>query len=203
MFSVLKTTLVAASWVAASLPASATLQMDGVALEESVQVAGKDLKLNGAGISMRLIFKIYVIGLYLPDRETSAQEVLHAEGPRRLLITMLRDVSGSDFNEKLLQYATTEGTVIPSRVIESMLRLVQAIDRQSSGLHKGDTITLDWVPGTGTLVGLNNKPLTAPMRDIAFYKALLNIWLGDKPTDFDLKMKLLGRPPELRAALRD
>ncbi|MDR3370107.1 chalcone isomerase family protein [Rhodoferax sp.] len=198
MFSILKTTLIAASWVAASLPATATMQMDGVALEESVQVAGNDLKLNGAGISMRLIFKVYVIGLYLPNREHSAQEVLHAEGPRRLRITMLRDVSGSDFYDKLRQYTVEEGASIPALILDNMQRVIQAIDRQSNGLHKGDTLTLDWVPGTGTLVGLNNKPLTAPMRDIAFYKALLNIWLGDKPTDSDLKMKLLGRPTEVR-----
>lgn len=197
MFSALKTTLVAASWIAASLPATATLQMDGVALEESVQVAGKDLKLNGAGISTRLIFKVYVIGLYLPNREHSAQQVMHAEGPRRLLITMLRDVSGSDFYDKLRQYAVEEGSAIPVYILDNMQRLAQAIEHQSNGLHKGDTLTLDWVPGTGTLVGLNSKPLIAPMRDIAFYKALLNIWLGDKPTDADLKMKLLGHPTEL------
>jgi len=203
VFTFLKTSLTAASWLAACLPATAAMQMDGVALEESVQVAGKHLKLNGAGISMRMIFKVYALGLYLPNRQDTTREVLHGEGPKRLLITMLRDVSGTDFNDELRQYAVTESASVPAYILDNMMRLGQAIDRQSNGLRKGDTLTLDWVPGTGTLVELNNKPLTAPLRDMAFYKALLNIWLGDRPADSGLKMKLLGQAGELRSALRD
>jgi len=45
--------------------------------------------------------------------------------------------------------------------------------------------------------------LTAPLREMDFYKALLNIWLGDKPADTGLKMRLLGQAPELRSALRE
>lgn len=203
MFTLLKSTLAAASCIAASLPATAALQIDGVSLEESVQVAGKNLKLNGAGISMRMIFRVYAMGLYLPIRQDTAQDVLRGDGPRRLLITMLRDVSGSDFNDKLREYALAEGASIPTNILDNMQRLVQAIERQADGLRKGDVLTLDWVPGSGTQVELNNKPLTPPLRDIAFYKALLNIWIGDKPTDATLKMKLLGQVPEVRSALRD
>ena len=203
MFTLLKTTLAAASCIAASLPATAALQIDGVSLEESVQVAGKNLKLNGAGISMRMIFRVYAMGLYLPIRQDTTQDVLRGDGPRRLLITMLRDVSCSDFNDKLREYALAEGTSIPTNILDNMQRLVQALERQADGLRKGDVLTLDWVPGSGTQVELNNKPLTPPLRDIAFYKALLNIWIGDKPTDATLKMKLLGQVPEVRSALRD
>jgi hypothetical protein len=203
MFTVLKTTLAAASCLAASLPVTAALQMDGISLEESVLVAGKSLKLNGAGISMRMIFKVYAMGLYLPNRQDTTRDVLQVDGPKRLLITMLRDVSGTEFNDELRQYAAVESASTPAHILDNMLRLGQAIDRQANGLRKGDTLTLDWVPGTGTMVELNNKPLIAPLQDIAFYKALLNIWLGDKPADSRLKMKLLGQATELRSALRE
>jgi len=203
MFTVLKTTLAAASCLAASLPVTAALQMDGISLEESVLVAGKSLKLNGAGISMRMIFKVYAMGLYLPNRQDTTRDVLQVDGPKRLLITMLRDVSGTEFNDELRQYAAVESASTPAHILDNMLRLGQAIDRQANGLRKGDTLTLDWVPGTGTMVELNNKPLTTPLQDIAFYKALLNIWLGDKPADSRLKMKLLGQATELRSALRE
>lgn len=203
MFTLLKTTLVAASWVAICLPATAALQIDGVAIEESAQVAGKSLVLNGAGVSMRMVFKVYALGLYLPNRQDTTRDVLLVEGPKRILIAMMRDVSGSDFNEELRQYAVTDGASIPAYILDNMLRLGRAIDHQSNGLHKGDTLTLDWVPGTGTQVRLNDKALTAPVQDVAFYKVLLNIWLGDKPADARLKMKLLGQATEMRSALRD
>jgi hypothetical protein len=203
MNTLLKTALATASCVAVCLPATAALQIDGVAIEETAQVAGKNLKLNGAGVSMRMIFKVYALSLYLPNRQETARDILLGEGPKRLLIAMLRDVSGSEFNYELRQYAVAEGASIPAHVLDNMQRLGQAIDRQSNGLRKGDTLTLDWVPGTGTHVHLNNKALTDPVRDVAFYKALLNIWLGDKPADSGLKMKLLGQAAELRSALRD
>ena len=57
---------------------------------------------------------------------------------------------------------------------------------------KGDIITVDWVPDTGTVMFLNGKPIGEPMKDVNFYNAILKIWLGDKPVDSSLKPQLLG-----------
>ena len=51
----------------------------------------------------------------------------------------------------------------------------------------------DWVPGTGTVLTLNGKPMTEAMPEPLFYNALLRIWLGEKPADDDLKEDLLGQ----------
>jgi hypothetical protein len=60
------------------------------------------------------------------------------------------------------------------------------------GLKKGDVLHLDWVPGVGTQCELNGKKIGEVMPDIAFYNAVLRIWLGDKPVDSSLKPALLG-----------
>ena len=39
---------------------------------------------------------------------------------------------------------------------------------------------------------LNGKSVSEPLPDLAFYNALLKIWLGDKPADTSLKPALLG-----------
>lgn len=45
------------------------------------------------------------------------------------------------------------------------------------------------------------KPLTPPMRNRAFYDALLLVWLGEKPTSPARKARLLGtRPADVREA---
>jgi hypothetical protein len=201
MFSGLKAKLAAAACAVVCVPAMAVVEMEGVALDDSVQVAGKSLKLNGAGVSARLIFKIYAMGLYLQDRRATVHDVLSMDGPRRVVISMLRDVSGEDFNDGLMQYVSVERGALQETVAGHMLHLGKAIASQPQGLRKGDTLTLDWVPGIGTVVELNKKPLTKPFRDIAFYNALLNIWLGDNPADPALKTKLLGQSPILRASL--
>lgn len=200
MTSRFRTTLAAVACAAACGPAPAALNTDGIAHDDSVLVAGKHLKLNGAGVSFRLIFKVYAMGLYLLDRKATTQDVMATEGPRRLAITLLRDISGEDFNEAIMSFATTGSGDMPSKAMEHVLVLGRTLANQPGGLRKGDVLTLDWVPGTGAVIELNRKPLTEPMRDIAFYNALLSIWLGDKPADPALKTKLLGRSAPLRVS---
>jgi hypothetical protein len=57
---------------------------------------------------------------------------------------------------------------------------------------KGMTITLDWLPGTGTQMGVDGRPTGAPIAGEDFYQALLRIWLGPQPVQDDLKKALLG-----------
>jgi hypothetical protein len=182
-------------------PAWSALEMDGVVLEDSVQVGGKSLKLNGAGISMRMMFKIYAMGLYLPHPRGTPQDVLAADGPRRLAITMLRSLRSVDFQGALSAYVNAEGTSLSDVAATGILQISRAVAEQTPGLNKGDQLTLDWVPGMGTVVELNKRPVSAPVRDIAVYNALLNIWLGEHPADPSLKDKLLGRSGVIRAAL--
>jgi hypothetical protein len=166
-----------------------------VTLEESVHVAGHQLQLNGAGVSSRLIFKIYAIGLYLQDHRRTPEAVLSSRGPRRLFIRLLRDVSSEEFEDAVLNKLAASAPQQDNALTAHMLRLGKAIASQPQGLRQGDLLTLDWIPGIGTVVELNRRPLTPPLQDIAFYNALLNIWLGDKPADARLKTGLLGHTP--------
>ena len=59
-------------------------------------------------------------------------------------------------------------------------------------LKKGDIMICDWVPGIGTVVSLNGKKMGEPYPDVAFYNAILRIWLGEKPIDITLKTALMG-----------
>ena len=52
-------------------------------------------------------------------------------------------------------------------------------------------ITLDWT-GAGTQLLVQGKPAGRPIEGEDFYRALLRIWLGDKPVQDDLKKALLG-----------
>ncbi len=177
------------------VPARASFETANATTEPTVQVAGKHLRLNGAGVGTRLMFKVYAMGLYLPDRRESVQDILKQDEPRRLVIRMLRNVDSASFNEVLMEYVRDEGAGLPPPVVGSMLYLARLIAEQPQGLRTGDTLTLDWVPGTGTVIELNKKAVSEPLRGADFYIALLNIWLGEKPADARLKTSLLGKAP--------
>ena len=57
----------------------------------------------------------------------------------------------------------------------------------------GEVIALDFVPDSGTRVLVNGAAKGKPIPDEGFYRAILKVWLGDKPVDADLKRGLLGQ----------
>ena len=57
--------------------------------------------------------------------------------------------------------------------------------------NEGMNLALDWT-GSATQLVVNGKPAGKPITGEDFYRALLRIWLGDKPVQDDLKKSLLG-----------
>ena len=57
----------------------------------------------------------------------------------------------------------------------------------------GTTVVIDWLPETGTRLTVNGQVKGKDIAGEDFYKALLKIWLGNKPVQDDLKQALLGK----------
>lgn len=186
------------------MPSVRAATLEGVAMDDAVQVAGRRLQLHGAGISRSWLVRVYAIALYLPDRSASLTEALHTEGPRRIAIALLRDVSAEDFRSAITDRLSRDDGMPERTTLEGPAqRLVQAVGRKPRGLRKGDVLTLDWVPGTGTVVELNQQPLIEPVRGSAFYGALLAVWLGEQAADTALRAQLLGAPGSSRVVARN
>lgn len=181
----------AALWLGNPAPVLA-VDVAGVKIEDSAKVAGKDLRLNGAGVRTRAIFKVYAMGLYLGKKETTTDAVLASTGPRRFTIVMLREVSGDDFGQAFMTGINNNtDKAEKGKIVNQMVKLGE-IFVNVGGLKKGDRLIVDWVPDKGTVIELNGKSLSEPLPELGFYNALLKIWLGDKPADSDLKPLLLG-----------
>ena len=177
--------------VGVSLQVSAT-EVAGVKFDESIQLAGTELKLNGAGIRYKAIFKVYAAGLYLKDKKATVPEVLAAAGPRRVTIVMMRDLSNEEFGRGFMtgiQQNTDKAE--KSKMTSQFIRFGELFASVPE-LKKGDVMTNDWIPGVGTVVALNGKKMGEPYPDLAFYNALLRIWLGESPVDRGLKKAMLG-----------
>lgn len=179
--------------VAASLSSPAlALEVGGVKLDDTVKLADKELHLNGAGIRTKVIFKVYVAGLYLTDKKTATADVLGLQGPRRISLVLLRDVASADFSESFMAGLNGNTDKAELAKVSAQTAKFSGIFNSIPGVKKGDVINMDWLPGTGTQITLNGKPLAEPLPELAFNNALLRIWLGDQPADTSLKPLLLG-----------
>ena len=176
-----------------SLAASAqAVEVEGVKLEPTVQVGGAALQLNGAGVRTRAIFKVYVAGLYVPQKANSAATLLAQKGPRRVAITMLRNVDADTFSGALSDGLKSNLSEAQFAGFKAQIDALNANFKAAGEAKKGDVIHLEFAPDAGTRVIVNGKPQGSAIAGEDFFTAVLRIWLGDKPADADLKKGLLG-----------
>ena len=173
--------------------AQAAVDVAGIKYEDKAKLGGAELQLNGAGVRAKFFIKVYTVGLYLPEKRGAAAEVLALNGPKRFLIVTLRDLTAEQFAEALvggIQKNHSDAEIEPLKPsIEEFREAILAAKASS----KGDVVTIDWLPESGTRLSINGKQQGKDIPGEDFYRALLKIWLGPKPAQDDLKEALLGR----------
>lgn len=177
--------------------AMAQVTASGIKFDESVDVRGTKLTLNGAGTRFRGPFKVYVAGIYLTKKASTPEEVLAAPGAKRISVTMLRDIESNELG-KLFSRSIEDNMdkAAFSKIIPGVIRMSQ-IFTDCKKLVAGDNFTIDWVPGTGTIITVNTPKCpqnNEPFKEPEFYNALTRIWVGPNPADWKLKDALLGKP---------
>jgi hypothetical protein len=164
----------------------------GVQVDDTVKLGSVTLVLNGAGKRTRLIFDVYVAALYLPFRQSAAAQVLRDTGPKRMSLTLMRQLSASQltdaFREGIALNSGRAETDAMRAQIDSLVATMAAIGSAA----KGDLLTIDFLADGSTRVALNGAPKGMPIPGVDFQRALLKVWLGEKPVQADLKSQLLG-----------
>lgn len=181
--------------VASLAPARAdTVELAGVKYETAEQVGNAKLQLNGAGIRYKAIFKVYTAGLYLPTKMGTPEAVYGAvNGARRIHIVMLRDIDGNELGKLFTQgMEKNSPREIFAKSINGTIKMADLFSRRKK-LAAGESFSVDWVPGTGTVILVNGKVELEPIKEPEFYTALMSIWLGPSPADGPLKDALLGK----------
>lgn len=165
-------------------------ELAGVTVPDTVTLGDQHaLVLNGAGIRSKFFVKVYVGALYLPTRTNDADAVLRHTGPVAMHMHMLH----SEVSKEKLVKGWNEGfdanlndaerTVLGPRI--------ETFNNMFTTARKGDVIRLDYQPGRGTAVTINNEP-RGTIEGEDFMHAWLRIWLGKHPADSGLKKGLLG-----------
>ena len=172
---------------------AAQVDVAGIKLEDTADVAGTKLQLNGAGIRYKAIFKVYVGALYVGKKVATPEEFFAATGPKRMSITMLREIDSNELGKaftKGFEENAAKGEM--SKLIPGLVRMGQVFSDQKK-LAAGDTFTNDWIPGVGTVITVKGKVQGEPFKEPEFFNALMRIWLGAHPADFKLKDALMGK----------
>jgi Chalcone isomerase-like len=182
--------LFAAFWVGAAQG----VEIAGVQLPDRISVSsgGPEIVLNGAGLRTKFFVKVYAAGLYLEKKSSTPAAVLGLAGPKRVSMHLLRDVSAKQILDALHEGIEANNPPAAREKLKPQLDALDAVMTGMGPIKKGDVVTLDYVPGSGTVVTVNGQPKGKPIAGNPLYDALLRVWLGDDPVQDDLKKELLG-----------
>ena len=164
-------------------------EVGGVRLDDKISVGGQELVLNGAGVRTRAIFKVYVASLYVPEKSRDAAAIV-TRAPRRVQLNLLRNLSASQLVDALNDGLRDNTPEAELGAIKPQMDELTSIMRTFREVHERDVVALDFVDGA-TRVVLNGET-KGTVQGEAFNRALLRIWLGERPVQGDLKRALLG-----------
>lgn len=172
-------------------------EFEGIKLPDSVRIneGGTELLLNGAGLRKRLLFRVYVGALYLQKKTGAANAAVNDAGAKRVMMHMLRDVPADQLADALEDGLKNNNPAEDLAKLEAQVKQLRAVFDAVKLAKSGDVILIDYlpgsVPGSGTRITINGAVKTTIAGE-DFNRALLRVWLGDRPVDSDLKKGLLG-----------
>jgi Chalcone isomerase-like len=186
-----RSTLVLVSALALSIAAEVrAAEVAGIKLDDSANVAGTPLVLNGAGLRTKLMLKIYVVGLYLPAKTTKADAVINSKETKRARLVMKRDLGAATVWDAFDEGIQANSSPAELAAIKSELAQIEKLFTDLGQVKENDVIDIDFMPDGNTAV-LYQKQSKGTIASANLQKALLKIWLGAKPVQKDLKEALL------------
>ena len=174
----------------AAAPALHAAEVAGVQVEERIRIGAQELQLNGAGIRSKLFIKVYVGALYTGARMTTPEAVYEATGPRRISLHLLRDLDAQTLHEALDEGLRKNLSAAELEALKAPAGQLAALMKSIGKVREGAVVAIDF-SADGLTLSLDGAP-RGQVAGGAFAKALLRVWLGDKPADADLKQALLG-----------
>lgn len=160
--------------------------------EPRLRHEGMEWHLNGVGTVNYLLLDVYQVALYLPQRHQDAQAVLGEHLPRRVHITLLQDVVAERDLDFFLRGLEDNNPAVDLLAIRDQLEYFLRAFRDQGKLSKGSVVVLEYLPQVGTRFWLNQR-LLGILPGPTFNRALLKIWLGEKPVQKHIKRALLGQ----------
>ena len=172
---------------------AAAVEVLGVKLEDTINLRGNNLVLNGAGARYKAVFKVYVAGLYLPKKASTPEDVLAMPGAKRVTVTMLRDIDANELGKLFTQGITENAPKAEfSKLIPGLTKTGEVFGLLKK-LKAGDEFSIDYVPGVGTTFWVKGVQMLSPVTELEYFNAVVRIWLGPNPADWKLKDALLGK----------
>lgn len=173
-----------------AVPGLHAAEVAGVRFDDSIRVGGSELVLNGAGLRSKLFIKLYVGALYAAQKSAQPAALIDSPAPRRMSLRLLRDIGADTLHGALEDGLANNNSPEELAAVRAATEQFAALMKGFGKLREGDGIALDF-SADGVTVGVNGEA-RGKVAGGGFARALLKVWLGERPADPALKRALLG-----------
>ena len=163
-------------------------ELAGVKLADTAKVGEQTLVLNGMGLRTKMIFKVYVAGLYLAAKQSDPAKILAEDSARRLEMQFMRSVGHEKIAEAWAECLTNNTPNAGSDVQAGFKQL----EGWTADMEEGHKMTFTYEPGKGTEIAVQGAA-KGSVAGKAFADAIFACWLGPVPPNAELKTGLLGQ----------
>lgn len=181
-----------------ALPSRADVPtVEGFTLPATADVGGQKLVLNGVGFRKRGYFKTDVSGIYLTQATHSFDAMVKMPGAKRIYLHVLRDIPGPVISRYFINDFKLVSTTEEFKQLINEVGTVGQMYGTVVQVHKGDTVTGDWIPGRGFTVTVNGKQLSPGPEQSPYinsqllYDIFLRMYAGPGVPS-ELRQNLLG-----------
>ena len=174
--------LSAAAFVSFGIAQSFAAEIAGTKLPDQVTVAGKTLKLNGAGLRQATIlkFNVYAAGLYLENSSHDGETIANSDSPKSIQMVFLRDVTAKQMSDAFAEGFDNNCTADCGRLKPDLAKL-QGLMKD---MKKGETMAFNFADDVTVLV---RGQKVGSVGDKAFSHQIIRIWIGKSPPNAGLK----------------
>ncbi len=166
-------------------------QVEDIDIPDSYTFTNSDTKLvlNGAGVREKFFLDIYIGALYLPAETPDASAILSDTGPASILMHILY----GEISKQKITDGWNDGLEdnLSDKQMQAIKPQLEKFNSLFLTLREGDKVRIDYVPGSGTEVRINNE-WRGVVEGNDFYRSLLKIWIGSDPISKSLKQEMLG-----------
>lgn len=168
---------------------SLSLEIEGVNIPEVIKTNNESLVLNGAGIRTRFFFNIYIGSLYLKNKESDISKILGNNKTKRISLNFLyKEIKKEKLTNGWIDGFKNNNS---DTLFKTLKKRIDKFNRYFTTTHKGDVVQLDFLATNKTRITINNE-YKGEINGNDFQVALLKIWLGNDPADYNLKEAMLG-----------
>ena len=149
------------------------------------QAEGHTLELQGTGIKTMLLFDAFAAAFYQSGDFNGDNLGLF---PKRIEVEYFITIPG----ERLKNYTVSKmKDNVTREEFKQISGKVELLEEYFVDLEPGDRFSLTYIPGLGTKFAHNGE-LTGIIDGSKFAHALFSVWVGKKPFDKKLKVKIMG-----------